>query len=286
MKILKNESLKKYTTIKIGGIAKELFFPDSEDNLKELLDSIVQAKIYILGGGSNLLINNEKIFERVICLKELDNRIEKLDNGKYYIGASVSLQTLIKTTNEDGYGGIEYLFSVPALVGGAIVMNAGRGKIHNLAISDYIQEVYVYDYDTKEKTIYQKEDCDFSYRNSRFKNGKVIILGATFKFEHSSKDELVEKRKDRTTLVRKVQDSSGGYNFGSVFKKNNRYLMQLIKLFNLGYTNGVSFSSKTSNWLINKGDGNFKQAIKLINYVEILHKLCFQKIEKEVIIWD
>ena len=285
MKILENISLKQYTTVKIGGIAKTLYSPESEEDLKELFTQTIKNEIYILGGGSNLLINDKKIFNQVICLKELDKSITKLENGKYYIGASVFLPKLIKTINNDGYGGIEYLFSVPALVGGAIFMNAGRGKKYNLAISDYIEEVFVYDYISNEKKVYKKSECDFKYRNSRFKNENSIILGAIFKFEQFSKEELEKKRKERSSLVRKVQDSSGGYNFGSVFKKNNRYLMQLVKLLHIGYTDGISFSSKTSNWIVNKGDGTFKQAIKVISFVERLHKYLFQKIEKEVIIW-
>lgn len=285
MKILNDISLKKYTTVRIGGIARKLYFPQSETDLKELFSQNKEIE-YILGGGSNLLINDKKTFEKVICLKELDARITKLEDGKYYIGASVFVPKLIKAINNEGFGGIEYLFSVPALIGGAIFMNAGRGRKYNLAISDYIEEVFVYDYLANEKKVYKKSECNFSYRNSRFKKEQVIILGAIFKFDALSKEVLDNRRKERTSLVRKVQDSSGGYNFGSVFKNNNRYLMQLVKLFSIGYKDGISFSSKTSNWIINKGDGTFNQAIKIISFVEKLHKFFFQKIKKEVIIWE
>jgi UDP-N-acetylmuramate dehydrogenase len=284
MIILNNVLLKNYTTIRIGGVAKKLYFPESEIDLKDLLAQNRGKQIYILGGGSNLLINDEKTFEKVIYLKELDKRIVKLEGGEYYVGASVFLPKLIKNINKDGYGGIEYLFSVPALVGGSVFMNAGRGRKHNLAISDYIEEVYTYNYVLNEKKIYKKNECDFSYRSSRFKNENVIILGVTFKFDAFPKEELDSRRKERISLIKKGQDSSG-YSFGSVFKKNNRYIMQLVKLFSIGCKDGVSFSSKTSNWIIHKGDGTFKQAVKIISIVEKLHKLLFQKIEKEVIIW-
>ncbi|NLY04320.1 MAG: FAD-binding protein [Campylobacter sp.] len=286
MKILNDISLKKYTTIKIAGVAKELFFPQSEKDLNDWFKKNKNSPLYILGGGSNLLINDEKIFEKVLCLKELDTRIIKLEDGRYYVGASVFLPKFIKTINKDGFGGIEYLFSVPALIGGAIFMNAGRGKKYNLSISDYIEDVIVYDYALNEKKVYKKEECYFGYRNSRFKNEKSIILGANFKFDSFPIEELDQKRKERVSLAKKTQDSRGGYNFGSVFKKNNKYIMKLVKILPIGYKNGVSFSSKTSNWLINKGDGTFKQAIKLINFVEILHKILFLKIEKEIIIWE
>ena len=61
-------------------------------------------------------------------MNKVNNDIISLGNGKYYIGASVRLQRIINTINKDGYGGIEYLMSVPAMLGGAIYMNAGQGS--------------------------------------------------------------------------------------------------------------------------------------------------------------
>lgn len=47
----------------------------------------------------------------------------------------------------------------------------------------------------------------------------------------------------------------------------------------------VWFSDKTNNWLQNRGDGTFEQAIKQIKKVEFLHKILFQKIRCEYKIW-
>ena len=62
MEVICNESLKKYTTIKIGGIAKRLYIPESTDELIELINKLNSSKLYIISGGSNLLINDEKVF--------------------------------------------------------------------------------------------------------------------------------------------------------------------------------------------------------------------------------
>lgn len=104
MKIFENESLKKYTTVKIGGIAKKIYFPENSSELIEVLNTMKDKKKYILGGGSNLLINDQKEFDEVISLKLMDSSIDNLGAGNYYIGASVSLQKLITQINNDGYG--------------------------------------------------------------------------------------------------------------------------------------------------------------------------------------
>lgn len=283
MKVLKDENLKKYTTVKIGGIAERLYFPESIDDLIKLINGFSsKEEYYLISGGSNILINDKKTYKSVICLKNMNTNIEHKGQNIYYVGASISLQKLINTVNKDGYGGIEYLYSVPALVGGSIVMNAGRGKVHNRSISDYIIDVHVYD--SGEIKIIKKNMCKFSYRDSVFKDSKTIVLGATFAFDMLHESEAIKRKQERLSLVKKGQDNSG-FNFGTVFSEKNRIIMQIIKITHPGFKNGMMYSKKTSNWLINKGDGTFYQAMKLINIVKKFHKLVGSKISTEVIIW-
>jgi UDP-N-acetylmuramate dehydrogenase len=285
MQILENESLKEYTTVKIGGEAKILYFPESIQELIDLIKTMNSEKLYIIGGGSNLLINDKIIFNEVISLKMVDTSIKELGNGKYYIGSSIKLQKLINHINDDGYGGIEYLYSVPALLGGAVAMNAGRGKVHNLCISDYIENVYAYDCNEGVLKIIDKLECRFSYRNSIFKETEMIVLGATFCFEVINKEEALRKKQDRIELVKKVQDNSG-FNFGSVFREHNKYIMQLVKLFHPGYKGGMVYSKKTSNWLINQGNGTYDEAIILLKKVIKWHRILGKRAIMEVAVWD
>lgn len=285
MKILENESLKKHTTVKIGGIAKKIYFPENSSELIEVLNTMNDKKKYILGGGSNLLINDQKEFDDVISLKLMDSSIENLGAGNYYIGASVSLQKLIIQINNDGYGGIEYLFSVPALLGGAVAMNAGRGKMHNSSIGDYIKEVKVYDYEERKIKTIRKDECQFSYRKSIFKEKDFIVLGAVFNFPSVDIEEARRKREDRIRYVRELQDNSG-YNFGSVFREYNKYIMQVFRLLHFGYKDGMMYSKKTSNWLINRGNGSYKQAADLIEKAIRVHRFMGMKIVLEVIKWE
>jgi UDP-N-acetylmuramate dehydrogenase len=284
MKVLENESLKKYTTIKIGGIAEKMFFPEDQEELINIVKK-THGELYIISGGSNLLINDERVFNTIINLKLLDNKIENLGDGKFYVGASVSLQKLILQIYDESYGGIEFLFSVPALVGGAIAMNAGRGKSQNINLGDFISEVKVYDIIENKVIILKKDECKFGYRTSIFKERKLIILGAIFSFEKGDKDKLKLKREERIQLVRKKQDNSG-YNFGSVFREYNKFIMHIIRLLSRGKKNGVKFSSITANWLINNGDGTYKQAKKLIERTIKIHRMMRQNVKLEVIMWD
>ncbi|WP_294398328.1 FAD-binding protein [uncultured Clostridium sp.] len=281
MIIKHNEGLAKYTTFKMGGIATNFYVPESRIELVQLLKSLNEYNI--IGGGSNLLINDKAVFTNVIHLVKFDDNITSLGDGKYYVGASVRLQKLINTVNNDGFGGIEYLFSVPGLIGGAIVMNAGRGRQFNQQISDYIVSVDAI-YNGEIVTL-SKEECLFQYRNSIFKHSDYLIIGVLFKFSEMKIEESKRLKNERIKLCREKQDSSG-FNFGSVFCKYNPTIMKVAPLLRVEFNSNVRFSKKTQNWICNSGKGTYKQTLKLIKLLELMHKMSLKKIEREVIVWE
>lgn len=275
-----NEDLGRYTTIKIGGIANNFYIPESRDELIKLIETYPNIKL--LGGGSNILINDKQTYEHLIYLNSFENIIENRD-GIFYVGASVRNQKLINEVNKQGYGGLEYLYSVPGFIGGAIVMNAGRGINFNKSISDYILKVNVF-VDGVIKT-FTKDECDFSYRHSVFKDLNCVVLGAYLKLDKMSIEKSEKLKKERIKLCKNSQDSSKP-NFGTFFCESNRRIMKLMSLFSVGKKNGCHFSKKTVNWIVNEGQGTYEQVIQLIKIVKILHKVFHKECKVEVEIWD
>lgn len=284
MIIKENESLAKYTTFKMGGVAGKMYEPETVEELTALVREKPQLLDYVIGGGSNLLINDGRRFDEVLCLRSFNTRLEHLGDGRYYVGASVRLQKLIKAINADGYGGIEYLYSVPGLLGGAVYMNAGRGRQHHKCISDYMISA---DVSVNAQTlVYEKKDCGFDYRRSVFQEMKgCVILGAVFQFPPMSAEESAGLVKERLELCRRVQDMSAP-NFGTVFSRSNKYIMALVQKIQLGDRSGCRFSPKTRNWMLRGPRGNFKQAKKLLDRVMRWHRLLGQKCRAEVRIWE
>ncbi|MBO6307883.1 MAG: FAD-binding protein [Oribacterium sp.] len=281
MIIKHDEPLKNYTTFRMGGFAKTIFFPENIEDIELLYDKNGDAFSYILGGGSNLLINDSHYFGEVICLKMLNVKIIREGDGVYQIGGGMRLQKIINEINGDGYGGIEYLYSVPGLLGGAIYMNAGRGPTHHQCISDYLESVTVF-INGQVRTL-KKEECAFSHRYSAFQDMvNPIILDAHFRFHNEEKDKLREARESRMKLVKEKQDNTKP-NFGSVFCKSNTKIMKI--LCSISNKKGVHYSKKTPNWLLND-NGTYEQAIHEIKKAERLHKIMRQSCKREIIIWD
>ncbi|MGF6989669.1 UDP-N-acetylmuramate dehydrogenase [Lachnospiraceae bacterium PM6-15] len=293
MQTLYNVYLNQYTTFQLGGICKTLFIPETES---ELINLVMQdAEYKFIGGGSNLLINDRAVYDNVILLKKFSDSITIMPGGHVDVSASISLAKLIRTINQNGLGGIEYLASVPGLVGGALYMNAGRGKRYNVSIADYVVSVRALcltnsnGYRRGEILELNKNKCEFAYRNSIFKNNHFLILSAKFDFDTLSLDEAKKHIEERMEWCKKTQDRSRP-NFGSVFREQNGIIMNMVRILQLGGSRNVHFSRKSKNWMLNPMGkdarvGAFDDAVRLINRVKKIHKLFRKKCTEEVCIW-
>lgn len=293
MIILNNEPLSKRTTFHIGGTAEKLYIPESEEELIQVSKDIYDRdhRVYVISGGSNLLINDDRAFPEVVCMAKACRELEQLHDGVFYIGASVRIQKAISFVNSFGYGGFEELIGLPALFGGIIYMNAGIGRESAplFTISEFVDSVRALDLKTGETVTLTAEECRFGHRTSVFKNGQYIILGAQITCRATDRDDAASRIQKRREDCHKSFEYGKGC-FGSCFMRFKgpilRTLSALYKKGILKYSGKVRFANNNANWLVNEGGGTYKDAMTIINRCKKLHKLAFQKLECEVIIWD
>lgn len=293
MIILNNEPLSKRTTFHIGGTAEKLYIPESEEELIQVSKDIYDRdhRVYVISGGSNLLINDDRAFPEVVCMAKACRELEQLHDGVFYIGASVRIQKAISFVNSFGYGGFEELIGLPALFGGIIYMNAGIGRESAplFTISEFVDSVRALDLKTGETVTLTAEECRFGHRTSVFKDGQYIILGAQITCRATDRDDAASRIQKRREHCHKSFEYGKGC-FGSCFMRFKgpilRTLSALYKKGILKYSGKVRFANNNANWLVNEGGGTYKDAMTIINRCKKLHKLAFQKLECEVIIWD
>lgn len=281
MEIRENELLARHVTMRIGGVAERFCIPESEEELREI---IMQEKQWrILSGGSNVLINDAVRFPCVISMKKACREFSAREDQSVYVGASLRIQDVIRRMSELGQGGFEFLYSLPALMGGVICMNAGRGSDRK-SISEFIVDVRAMDAAGKIHVI-PREECSFSFRKSRFQQDQWIILGATLRGKPVTREES-QNRIDQRLQHCKARQDMRYPNFGSVFSKNNARLMKLVRLLSRMDRSCVRFSDKTPNWLQNTGNGTYRQACRKIENVKKMHKVLGKACECEVMIWE
>lgn len=195
MHIKENISLSPLTTMKVGGPAR--FFCEAT-SLAEIEEGIAFAKekhlpLFVLGGGSNLLVGDDGYPGLVMRINMKDAVIkEEGDAVLITAGAGHSWDELVALAVVNDAWGIENLSAIPGTVGGAAVQNIGA---YGSELKDAILNVEVYDPSTAHLTMLSSVECHFGYRDSIWKHeGKgLIILRVTFRLEKIAKPNILYK---------------------------------------------------------------------------------------------
>ena len=275
MKVDETYDLIHHNTMNLHSVADFFYSPESYDEIRQLLVKYPEA--LILAAGSNVVLP-PRLSRPVISLMSLDNAIDYMEDGSVRVGCSVRIQKLIRSLQKHKLGGIEYLFSVPASVGGLVYMNGGRGREHNMAISDYLESVEYLDRDDMNIKTYVVDRADFSYRHSPFQNMDAIILSATFKFKEQEPEETESLIKERLAYSKKYL-SADKPSCGTAFCKGNRYIFRLLRGMRVG---GAMFSKKTSNWISNVDNATYDDICRLVKRTKSIHKLFFSACQLEI----
>ncbi len=218
--------LKKYTSFQVGGLAENVYFPGTKEELVKLLAENApptpplprkgggsNASPIILGAASNVLISSSGVKEDVIITTGVksfqitDNFVEAECGAKG--------QLLARETQKAGLSGFEFMIGFPGTVGGMIYMNAGA---HNQNISDVFVSCDVFDMKTKKVLTLDKADLKFSYRRSVLGEKDYVLLSAKFelvKEEQEKIDDIIERNIE---FRKQRQPSLAMPNAGSVFK--------------------------------------------------------------------
>ena len=287
MEIVKNAKMKEYSNMKVGGTARELIFIDDKNELKEVLQT--RNNIFLLGNGTNTLINDGNLDISFLSLKRLKNitvekkvRNENKENNYdlVRVEAGLDLDDLIEFMEKNDYSGLENITGIPGSVGGLVNMNGGA---YGTEIFDCIEEVEVCKNDGEIIKI-KTTDLNFKYRTTEIKENKWIVISALFKFGFGFDKAASEDKRQQ----RKVKHPLDLPNLGSTFKNpKGKFAARLISDANLkGYRVGdAAVSTKHPNFVTNLGNATFNDVISVIEHVkEVVFEKFGIKLETEIII--
>ena len=167
-----NISMKEFSNMKIGGIAKKLIEIEDEKELINLFKP--NERYYLLGNGTNTLIYDGYLDIIFVSLKKL-NKIKRLDETRVYVEAGVNLTEFMAYMRENDLGGLENISGIPGCIGGLVNMNAGA---YGTTIFDRIEAVKVLK--DNEIVTLNKEELDYRYRSTKIKDNKWIVIAAIF----------------------------------------------------------------------------------------------------------
>ncbi len=203
-----------YTILNIGGQAK--YFTEAASR-EELLESLEWARqkslpVFILGGGSNILVSDKGFDGLVIKISGMRNM--EFKDGLVRADAGSGMSQLVAFSVSHNLSGIEWAIGIPGTLGGSIRGNAG---CFGGEIKDVIKKVEVFDAMRGTLEIDNKE-CGFAYRESVFKyNPQWVIVSAELKLL-LGKSSVSEALIKQYSMKRVSAQDVGARCAGCVFK--------------------------------------------------------------------
>ncbi|MEE1896926.1 UDP-N-acetylmuramate dehydrogenase [Flavobacterium rakeshii] len=182
MEIISNYPLKNHNTFGIEAFADEFVSVNSVNELQEVLQENQGKQKFILGGGSNMLLT-QNIHSLVIHVNLKGKEVVFEDDNHVHLKAMAgeNWHEFVLYTIQHNYGGLENLSLIPGNVGTTPIQNIGA---YGTEIKDTFVSCEAMDIATQQIKTFTKEECEFAYRESIFKNSlknKYIIVSVTYK---------------------------------------------------------------------------------------------------------
>jgi len=181
--IRENVPLASFTTLGVGGPARYFVEAMTESQVLEVLEYTRREALplFVLGGGSNLLISDDGFEGLVLRIVIRGMRPVAGPEGLVTAAAGEEWDSFVAWCIERHWSGIECLSGIPGSVGGTPVQNVGA---YGQEVSEAIESVRVLDRDTGIRRSFARDECEFGYRSSIFNTtgrDRYIILEVTYR---------------------------------------------------------------------------------------------------------
>ena len=216
-----DEQMADHTTFRVGGPADIFVIPKSSDGVQEVLEAAAGhgLHVFVLGGGANILVSDRGVRGVVVDMSGLRQiTFPDADHRILAVGAGLPVSDASAAAAESGLAGLDFIYSMPGSVGGAVWMNArcyGSSISDILAYADYVDEHFVL-------RRYEPLGTDWDYKRSPFQGRRTAILEAGFRLEPGDPAVLWSRMRE----IRSDRERKGHFAApcaGSVFKNNHDF---------------------------------------------------------------
>ncbi len=197
MKDIRNYSLLAHNTFGIDACCRRFLEYDTVEEARQIVTSLTAADrpLLILGGGSNLLLTGDYqgtvLHSAIRGIEVLDNEtVAKTENDESLLnpdlvflrcGSGEVFDDVVAYAVEHGYHGAENLSIIPGEVGASAVQNIGA---YGVEAKDIIYKVEAVEIATGKVMVFDNHDCQYSYRQSKFKHewkDKYLVTHVTYR---------------------------------------------------------------------------------------------------------
>ncbi len=272
--LLLNESLARYTSWRVGGVADRFYIPAGLEDLAGFLADLTDSEpLHFMGLGSNLLVRDGGVRGTVVLMHNALTDL-RMQQGLVYAEAGVSCAKLARFAARQHRHGAEFMAGIPGTVGGALAMNAG---CHGTETWDVVARVATID---RRGALHERQPAEYevSYRHVQMAMSSVVaskdsgqewFVGAWFEWPEGPASESEQKIKS-LLAKRLATQPLNQPNAGSTFRNPpGDFAARLIEACGLkGYTlGGAQVSEKHANFIVNLGNATAADIERLIAHM-------------------
>jgi UDP-N-acetylmuramate dehydrogenase len=191
--IQENIPLAPLTTFKVGGPVRYFVEAVSEEDVKTAVACATERQwpLFVLGGGSNLVIADEG-WPGLVLKVAISGITQPTEFGDdvFHVGAGHDWDSFVAHAVRENYSGIECLSGIPGTVGGTPVQNVGA---YGQEIAETIVRVRVLEIATGRTHELNNSECGFTYRSSILnttQQNRYIVLGVTYRLTRNGAPKI------------------------------------------------------------------------------------------------
>ena len=254
--ITENKPLSQFSTLGTGGTAEIFAQPETLSQLQELIALAKNIPVYVIGGGSNIIIPDGLIRGLTISTRKLDSITWKNDSSAE-IESGCVLSHLVKTLRGKNIGGLEFSAGIPGTIGGAFSGNAGAG---GQGVCEFIECVKAVD-SSGNLVTFRRGEFDYGYRRCSLSG--VITASFTMSFSDcpvwsdESYSDFMSRRKSQPLNFRSAGctfKNPEGHSAGKLLDECG------CKGLRIG---DAAVSDKHANFIINCGHASSSDVLRL-----------------------
>lgn len=268
-----NVRLSEITRWRVGGIARIIVRPHHARDVQQALEICRRHDVptAVVGDTSNILFADRGFAGVLIQIGREMSAIDVRPDGSVVVQAGAWVPGFVRRTVSAGLTGCTHAIGVPGTMGGLIAMNGGTQR---KGIGENVRQVHAISLDG-ELLSFDREACDFSYRQSIFQRNGAIVLSAKLAFDRGHRSVL--RREALATLVERNRKFPRKLpNCGSVFLSNPAMYAVVgppgKAIENVGLKGhrigGAQISPLHANFIVNTGSATAHDILALIRLAQ------------------
>ncbi|NJK92257.1 MAG: UDP-N-acetylmuramate--L-alanine ligase [Blastochloris sp.] len=260
------ESMKKHTSLRVGGAAQYWFEPANEEALAAMFRFCGERGIPVtmIGRGTNLLVRDRGIRGVCIHLGQGGFKEIRVEGDRVWVGAGARLKDIVYQAKKAGLGGFEFMEGIPGNVGGALRMNAGAMQSW---ITEVVETVRTMDPggQVRESAM---SSIEVAYRDVALFE-KQVVLGAVLRGQRREDSEISAQL--QAYSKKRWSSQPAAPSAGCTFKNSEGISSgKLIEELGLKDTTcgGARISPVHANFIVNDGGATAEDILKLVALIK------------------